>query len=84
MLEVLVCVGTSCHLRGGARVAEQLVSLVREQGLVGEVEVKGCFCLEHCSEGVAVRVGDKVLSGVQVSEVRARLLPEVLARTGRM
>jgi NADH-quinone oxidoreductase subunit G len=80
MLEVYVCIGTSCHLRGGERVAEQLVSLVGELGLQREVQVKGSFCLEHCSEGVSVRIGDRVLNGVQVSEVRQRLLPEVLAR----
>ncbi len=81
MLDVYVCIGTSCHLRGGERVAEQLLELVRESGLQGQVQVKGSFCLEHCSEGVSVKVGDRVLSGVRVSELRERLLPEILART---
>jgi NADH-quinone oxidoreductase subunit G len=80
MLEVYVCVGTSCHLRGGERVAEQLAALVREAGLQSAVKVRGSFCLEHCSEGVSVKVGDTVLSGIQPTEVRERLLPEILTR----
>lgn len=80
MLEVHVCLGTSCHLRGAERVAEELVSLVRELGLHQEVQVKGAFCLQHCSEGVSVKVGDKVVDGLRVPEVRERLLLEILAQ----
>ncbi len=79
MLEVYVCIGTSCHLRGGERVAEQLVSLVRELGLQDEVQIKGAFCLDHCSEGVTVKIGEKVVDGVRVTEVREKLLPEIVS-----
>ena len=83
-LEVYVCIGTSCHLRGAERIAEELVSLVNELGLYREVEVKGSFCLEHCSsEGVSTRVGDKFVGCVKTGEVRDRLLPEILEQTGR-
>jgi NADH:ubiquinone oxidoreductase subunit E len=84
MLEVFVCIGTSCHLRGGERIAEQVMSLVGELGLEQQVQVRGAFCLEHCSaDGVSVKVGDKVLGGVRVDEVREKLLPEILARTSQ-
>ncbi len=81
MLVVYVCIGTSCHLRGGEQVAEQVVSLVGELGLQRQVQVQGAFCLEHCSDGVSVKVGEKILSGVQVSDARERLLPEIVAQT---
>jgi NADH:ubiquinone oxidoreductase subunit E len=80
MLDIYVCVGTSCHLKGGEQVADQLVSLVRELGLHAQVQVKGSFCLDHCSEGVSVRVGETILQGVRVADVRERVLPEILAR----
>ena len=86
MLEVYVCIGTSCHLRGGERIAEQMMSLVGELGLDSQVQVRGAFCLEHCTaEGVAVKVGEKVIGGVKPdsADVRERLLPEILACTGR-
>ena len=84
MLEVYVCIGTSCHLRGGERVAEQVVSLVGELGLDEQVQVRGAFCLESCSaEGVSVKVGDRVVGGVKPDEVREKLLSSLLAGTGR-
>ncbi len=82
-VEVYVCIGTSCHLHGGERVAEQILSLVGEHGLQREVQVRGAFCLEHCSEGVSVKIGEKLIGGVQVSEVREKLLPEILAQAHR-
>ncbi len=78
MVTVYVCIGTSCHLRGGEKVAQELVSLVGEMGLQSQVQVRGAFCLEHCSEGVSVKIGEKVLSGIQLDEVRERLVPEIL------
>lgn len=82
MLDVFVCLGTSCHLRGGEVVAEQIGALLGEYGLKSEVRIKGSFCLEHCSDGVSVKIGDTVFDGVKIGQVRERLLPEILARTG--
>jgi NADH-quinone oxidoreductase subunit G len=81
LTEIAVCIGTSCHLRGGEKVAAQIVSLIDELGLRGQVTVKGAFCLEHCSEGVTVKVGDRFVDGVQVASVRERVLPEIIAQT---
>ncbi len=82
MVVVYVCIGTSCHLRGGEKVAKELVSLVGEMGLQSQVQVRGAFCLDHCSDGVSVKVGEKVLSGIQLAEVREKLVPEILAQVG--
>ena len=81
LTEISVCIGTSCHLRGGEKVAAQIVDLIDELDLRGQVTVKGAFCLEHCSEGVTVKVGDRFVDGVQVSNVRERILPEIIAQT---
>jgi NADH:ubiquinone oxidoreductase subunit E len=59
------------------------MSLVGEYGLQGEVQVRGSFCLEHCSEGVSVKVGDKVMDCVREGEVREKLLPEILTQAHR-
>ncbi len=81
LTEIAVCIGTSCHLRGGEKVAAQIVDLIDELGLRGRVAVKGAFCLEHCSDGVTVKVGDRFVDGVQVTTVRDRVLPEIIAQT---
>ena len=60
MLTIVVCVGSSCYVRGSEGLAETFDSLVKQRGLDARVEVTGAFCMDQCSMGVSVGVGDKV------------------------
>jgi NADH:ubiquinone oxidoreductase subunit E len=60
MLAIVVCVGSSCYVRGSEGLAETFDSLIKQRGLNARVEVTGAFCMDQCSMGVSVRVGDKV------------------------
>jgi NADH:ubiquinone oxidoreductase subunit E len=60
MLTVVVCVGSSCYVRGSEALAETFERLILERKLQARVELTGAFCMEHCSMGVSVRVGDEV------------------------
>ncbi len=60
MLTIVVCVGSSCYVRGSEGLAETFDSLIRQPGLSAKVEVTGAFCMDQCSMGVSVRVADKV------------------------
>ncbi|MGE5602033.1 MAG: (2Fe-2S) ferredoxin domain-containing protein [Nitrososphaerales archaeon] len=60
MLPIVVCVGSSCYVRGSEGLAETFDSWIRQRGLGARVEVTGAFCMDQCSMGVSVRVGDKV------------------------
>ena len=61
-MKITICVGSSCHLRGSHKVAEQLQSLVAQNGLKDRVELIGAFCLGRCASGVSVKVDDKDFS----------------------
>ena len=61
-LDVCVCVGTSCHVRGSQVLMEKIVGYVKQQGLEQDVQVKGTFCFEACDKGPTVRVGDTVIN----------------------
>ena len=55
MTEVVICVGSSCHLKGARRVVEGLTKLVTERGLTENVKLSGSFCMGRCEEaGVSV------------------------------
>ncbi len=58
MLDVCVCIGTSCHLRGAEAVVAKLQSLLDDRGLTRAVNIRGAFCLEQCSEQVSVKIGE--------------------------
>ena len=60
MLTITVCVGSSCYVRGSEGLAEQFDRMIRERNLGAQVELTGAFCMDQCSMGVSVRVGDKV------------------------
>lgn len=71
MVTVVVCVGSSCYVRGSEKLAETFERLIRERGLNGRVELTGAFCMERCSMGVSVRVGDKVFESLDAAEAGA-------------
>lgn len=57
MVEIGVCVGTSCHLNGSYNVVQTFRQFIEEYGLHEKVEVKACFCLKQCqNKGVSVTV----------------------------
>lgn len=61
MTDVVVCVGSSCHLKGAKRVVEGLSRLVREKGLEESVKLSGSFCMGRCIEpGVSVKVNGEI------------------------
>lgn len=80
MLEVKVCVGSSCYKRGAADVVKELRRLLAELGLETQVELRGSFCMERCTEGTTVAVGGKVLAGIVPGDVERLVREEVLPR----
>ena len=61
-MQVTVCIGSSCHLKGSHRVVEELKRLIEENALQEQVELKGAFCIGHCQPGVSVTVNDSYFS----------------------
>ena len=65
MVEVKICVGSSCHLKGSEDLVEAFQKKLENDGLDGEVLLSGSFCLGRCNRnGVTVSVNDKIYEGV--------------------
>ena len=67
-IEIIVCVGSSCHIKGSRLLIKQLSKLINEYKLEDKVILKGSFCLEHCAEGFNWKIGDKLFSSKDVKE----------------
>ncbi|MBC7237592.1 MAG: (2Fe-2S) ferredoxin domain-containing protein [Chloroflexi bacterium] len=80
MLTIMICVGSSCHLRGSDDLAEALEQLIDEHGLAEKVQLVGTFCMDKCSMGVSVRVGDSQFSGIKPEDAEVFFRHEVLPR----
>ena len=78
MLIVVVCVGSSCYVRGSEALAETFERLILERQLKAQVELTGAFCMEQCSMGVSVRMGDKVYPCVDAANAGAFFEHEVM------
>ncbi len=63
-LEVRVCVGSSCHIRGGTETLRALEALIQRSDLAGRVLLKADLCLEHCLQAPNVVVDGEVHGGV--------------------
>ena len=57
-MKVIVCIGSSCHIKGSRQVVEELQYLIAQNNLGDKVELGGIFCMGKCQEGVCVTVDD--------------------------
>ena len=61
-MKIIVCIGSSCHLKGSRLVVEQLQELIAENKLEDKVSLCGSFCMNNCISGVTVELGGKIYS----------------------
>ncbi len=62
MLDLSVCVGSSCHLKGSYNVIQTFQQMIEAGGLHDKVEMKAQFCMKQCQTGVSVAIGGKTYS----------------------
>jgi NADH:ubiquinone oxidoreductase subunit E len=59
-MDITICIGSSCHLKGSHDVVKILERLIKLHQLDGKVTLKGSFCMEECtSNGVCVSIGEE-------------------------
>ena len=68
MIEVTVCVGSSCHVKGSRNLIKLFNDLISEYKLEEKVALRGSFCLEHCAEGFNWKIGEEIISCKNVKE----------------
>ena len=78
-IELAVCVGSSCHLKGSRPVIDAFKKEIASRHLEEVVWLKAAFCLGQCGhDGVSVKVGDKIIAGLTPEKVPSFLEEEVL------
>jgi NADH-quinone oxidoreductase subunit G len=66
-LEIRVCVGTSCYLKGSQDLLHHLAKHVAARGWQDVVQVKATFCFEKCDKGPTIKIGDKEINRCDVA-----------------
>lgn len=57
-----ICIGSSCHLKGSKKVALTFERLITEHGVREKINYYATFCLGNCQNGVCVSIDDQVFS----------------------
>ena len=60
-MEVKVCVGSSCHLKGSYVIIKRLQELIAQHNLEDKVQLKGAFCMGQCINGIPVTIDDEIV-----------------------
>lgn len=61
MLEIKICVGSSCHLKGSYNVINEFQHLIEEKALHDKIDIKATFCMKQCQKnGVSVEVNNEI------------------------
>ncbi len=61
MLELSVCIGSSCHLKGSYNIIQLFQQMMEEYALHDKIDFKANFCMKECQGGgVAVSVNGTV------------------------
>jgi NADH:ubiquinone oxidoreductase subunit E len=61
-MDIQVCVGSACHLKGSYEIISKLQEYLKNHCLEEKVVIKAAFCLGHCTDAVSVKAGDKIYS----------------------
>lgn len=69
-MEVSICVGSSCHLKGAHDVVEIFQKMLKKYDLEDDIHLKASFCQGKCTDGVVVTVEDEFITGVNPDNAR--------------
>jgi NADH:ubiquinone oxidoreductase subunit E len=80
MVEVKVCVGSSCHVRGGAMTLKALKSLIESHDIAGMVDLRADLCLDNCLHAPNVVVDGTLFGGVTPDRAEQFFKDNILSR----
>ena len=80
-MNIQICVGSSCHLKGSEQVVELFQRAVEEHNLRDQITLAGSFCIGRCNrEGVTVQIDDEIVTGVTPEAFDSFFETEVLQK----
>ena len=86
-MNITVCIGSSCHLKGSRVVVECLEAMLDAHGLKDRIALCGSFCTGNCQTGVSVLLDGEYHSLTPENAERfvlEQVLPRLRALEGEM
>jgi NADH:ubiquinone oxidoreductase subunit E len=80
MRVITVCVGSACHLKGSHSIINYFKNAIQESGLENEVELKGTFCMDKCTDGANLLVDEELFHANSVEEAQQIFETQILQK----
>ena len=77
-MEIYVCIGSSCHLKGSYNIINAFKELIAAYKLEDQVSLNASFCLGHCQHGVTIKVNDEIVTGLNTDNAREIFIDKVV------
>lgn len=78
MRVITVCVGSACHLKGSHAIIDYFKKAIKEAGLEKEVELKGTFCMDQCTDGANLMIDDVLFHAQSTEQAKDIFEQEIL------
>ena len=79
-MNIQICVGSSCHIKGSPEIVALLQEAVATHNLEDIVSLSGNFCNGNCNRiGVTIQVNDTVHTGITTENFRDFFREHVLS-----
>ncbi|RCW54202.1 MULTISPECIES: (2Fe-2S) ferredoxin domain-containing protein [Halanaerobium] len=69
MNEIIICVGSSCHLKGSEKIIEIFKKEI-EKNQLQEIKISGSFCQGNCTAGVNIEIDGQKIAAVTEENAR--------------
>jgi NADH:ubiquinone oxidoreductase subunit E len=81
MVNVEICIGSACYVKGSNQVVEIMKDIIAENHWEDKVSMKGSFCMKACQRhiGLGIRINGRQLENVTLQNCRERLTSEIQA-----
>ena len=80
-MNISVCIGSSCHLRGSYDIIQKLKELIARDKLEEKVNLNAAFCLWQCTHGCTIRIDEEIVTGVTPDNIEG-IFQKALAERG--
>ena len=63
-MNICVCVGSSCHLKGSYNIINLMKENLEKHDLTDKVNLSAAFCLGKCTNGVSIKIDNEIVTGL--------------------
>ncbi len=82
VVDIGVCIGTNCYVKGSWKLLEGLSAELRRRGLTDRFRVKARFCTGQCEGGPNITLGDRIIAVDNVDAAAKIFETHLLPLTG--